>query len=434
MLAEEILSKIADDFDAVEVYVEESKSEEFELKNAKEFSKGLEEKKGCGIRAVKNGKFAAGWFSGFDSPDDIVNEIKSSIELAKDADAEIIPKEPSVFSEEKEEFESIESTEAEELLKETVEKIGRFDKRVKQTKSIGLGISYKRFEIANSYGLKVKGSVGSAQAAAEVLAEDKIADLGYFHLDADRLENIDFDFLAEKSASIAVNKLYPKPIQTKKYSVIIENSVFRDMLAHFISAFSAYGLINHTTPFEGKLNEKVFSDCITIIDAKSFKNRPYALAFDQEGNRREDTVIVENGVLKTFMHNSYTSSKLKQKNTANAKRNSLASVDVGPFNFYVKPSDMPFEKLLNMVDGVYITEIMGLHMANAVSGDFSLGINGFLIHNGELVSYFKSATFADNFYDMIKRIIAVSDNLYFAGSVGCVDVAVADCVIGESNG
>ncbi|WP_025209052.1 TldD/PmbA family protein [Hippea sp. KM1] len=433
MLASDVLNRIADEFDTTEVFLEESKEEGFELKNAKDFSKQLTQKRGIGIRAVKNNKLIFGYTSLTDKPnlDQIIDDLKKASRIVKDVDAKTIPQTSTTIEEKAKKIEL-----DEKLIKDKLNEISSnamgFDKRIKEVKSASIGTYSVNVQIANSYGLNASYSKTHVSSAIEVLAEDKISDLGYYALDGDSLEAIDFDFLYKKASSLAINKLYPTSIDTKKYSIIISNNTFRDILAHFIGAFNAYSVINQTTPFEDKLNEQVFSENITIIDAKRIERRPNSMQTDDEGIERADTVVVENGILKTFLHNTYTSNKLNMPNTSNAKRGGFDSMPkVGPFNLYIKPDKATSrDRLLNMIDGIYIIDVMGLHMANPISGDFSLGINGFLVHNGELVSYFKAATFADNFYEIIKRIIAISDNLYFLGSIGSPDVAIADCVIG----
>ena len=436
MEASVILSKLENAFDEVEVFLEKSKSVEFELKNSKDFSKGLEESAGVGIRVIKDNKMAfVSLPYNSDKLDEIIKEAKEAIAYSKTLESPTIPKNTSTYKKNIE-LEEIDENEAKDKLEFLSSTAKQFDKRIKDVKSAGIGISFKHVEIVNSHGLTVEYEKSSGGASLEVLAEDKISDLAYYHLDSDKLDKIDLEFLAKKAANSAVNKLYPKPIQTKKYSIIISNNTFRDILAHFLSIFNGYSVINHTTPLENKLGEKIFSDKLTIIDSKQLENRPNNVDVDEEGSKRNDVVIVENGILKTFMHNTYTSNKLNMENTSHAKRAGFDTMPkVGPFNLHIKGNEkIDRDKLLNMVDGVYITDVMGLHMANTISGDFSLGVSGFLIHNGELMSYFKSATFADNFFQIMKRVIEVSNNLYFSGSIGSPDIAIADCLIGESNG
>jgi len=434
--ASEILRKFENLFDEVEIFLKKVESLEFELKNSKDFSKELKESAGLGIRVRKNNKevFLSAPYKS-ERLEEVISEAKEAIQHSKTLECQTIPQNSTTYKSTRK-AEKIDEKEAKERLKFLSSTAKNFDKRIVGVKTSSIGLSSSHIEIANSHGLSINYDTTYAAASIEVLAEDKTSDLAYYYLDSESLEKIDIEFLARKAASLAVNKLYPSSIQTKKYSVIISNNMFRDILSHFSSAFNGYSVINHTTPLKDKLNEKIFSDKITILDPVELPNRPNNIAVDEEGNKRNNTIIVENGVLKTFMHNTYTSNKLGVKNNSHAKRLGYDSPPkIGSFNLHIAPNEsIPQDKLLGMIDGVYITEIMGLHMANAISGDFSFGVNGFLVYNGELVSYFKAATFADNFFEIMKRIIEVSNNMYFSGSVGSPDVAIADCLIGGSSG
>ena len=435
MLAGDIVEKLKNRFDAVEVYIEKTVSKEFELRNSKDFSKGMNIDKGCGIRAIDNGKLAFIHFSMSNDEkldiDKISRELSESAFLVEKIDANSISKIP-FKSQRNKEFDINDILAKEKI--EFMDNIAKsFDKRIVDVKGASVGFFKKEFEIANSYGVSAKDEKTHVSASVSVLAkENEVSDSGWYSLDGDSLDSIDFEFVAQKAANMAVNKLHPKTASTKKYSIIFANYVFNQILSHFFSAFDGYSVINHTTPFANKIGERIFSDNITIKDAKSLSFRPNDTLIDDEGSKRQDTVVVEKGVLKTFLHNTYTSEKLNQNNTANAKRASWASLPkVGAFNFYIEgDAAVNRDELLNKFDGIYITEIMGLHMANSISGDFSFGIDGFLTHNGELVSYFKSATLADNFFDMMKRVIGLSNSMYFSGSFGSPDIAIADCVVG----
>lgn len=438
MFAGDIVERLENRFDIVEAYIEKTHTEEFELRNSKDFSKGLTEDAGCSIRVVKDNRSAFVYFSLKDDFDAerICDELDVSLKLSKPLDFEIINMESYKEKNIKEKpYTDREKIKEKIYLMDSVAK--NFDKRIVDVKGSAVSVSFKEFEIANSYGMDIKDSVSYASASVSVLAKDKNSDVGWYSLDADNFNNINFEFAAQKAANMAVNKLYPTPVSTKKYSVIFANHVFEQILSHFFTAFDAYSVINHTTALEDKINKRIFSENITIKDAKTLKNRPNNTLCDYEGSKRKDTIVVENGILKNFLHNTYTSNKLKMTNTSNAKRGSWMSIPkVGPFNFYIEgDASTDRDTLLNKIDGVYVTEIMGLHMADSISGDFSFGVDGFLVHNGELVSYFKAATLADNFFDIMNRIIGLSNSMYFSSSFGTPDVAIADCTIGgENNG
>ncbi len=437
MIANDILDKLSGKFDNVEVYVEQTKSEEFELKNSKDFSKGISIDTGCGIRLIKNSKTAFIYKSlnNLEDLDRIINDILDSIEFAKYMDADIISNSSNKY--ERKSDIDFDENRIKDIVHAMDKTAKQFDKRIVDVKGVSVSTLVKQIEIANSNGLCVKDYQTHVSASTSVLAQDKIADVGWYSADADNLDNIDFDYIARKGASTAIDKLYPKTISTKKYSIIFENSVFVELLSHFFPIFDAYSVINHTTALEHKIGESVFSEKITIEDKKSINGRPNKMAIDDEGGIKEDIIVIDKGILKNFLNNTYTSNKLGFKNTFSAKRSSWMSLPkVGAYNFHIKPNNkMSRKQLMNKIDGIFITEIMGLHMANSISGDFSFGINGFFVHNGEFVSYFKAATLADNFFEIMKRVLDVSDEMYFSSSFGSPDVAIADCIIGgEGNG
>ena len=431
MISEKIMERLSDKFDEVEVYVEETQEREFELKNSKDFSKGANIEKGCGIRVVKDSKMAFAYAALSDKSDfdRIKDDILSALKYSKKIDIPVMERKSGNYVGSRNLDINEDSIKGKIYFLDDIAK--GFDKRIVDVKSASISIATKRFEIANSHGLSVSDMKTYAGASVSVLAEDKIADAGWYSLDSDDIEGIDFKYIAENAAQMAVNKLYPENISTMKYSVVFENSVFTQILSHFFPVFDAYSVINHTTIFEDRIGDKIFSDKITIKDSEALQGRPN-VSIDDEGVGREDAIVVEKGILKGFLNNVYTSNRLGFQNTANAKRASWSGLPkVGAFNFHIEPnSEINREGLLNKIDGIYISEIMGLHMANNISGDFSFGINGYFIHKGELVSYFKSATFADNFFEMMKRVIDVSNNMYFSASFGAPDVAIADCVIG----
>ena len=261
-----------------------------------------------------------------------------------------------------------------------------------------------------------------------MLAKENIEEMGWCDKKGFSLSDIDFVDIAKTASRRAVEKLSPSSFSTKKLSVVLSNEVMSYMLKYFFNIFSAQSVIDKTTKLE--IGKRAFSSAVTIVD-DNMKNGGVKFFIDEEGVEKKPTIVVQNGELKTFLHNTYTSCKLNCQNTANAKRFGFSNpVKVGPANFYLKPSNESLEDLLNTVDGFYITEIMGMHMANPISGDFSLGINGFLIESGRKIKYIKASTFADNFYNVLNKIIKVANDVYFSGSVGSPSVWVADCTIG----
>ena len=437
MIAQQILDRL-DRFDKSEVYVEDVENREFELKNSNNFSKGSSSEKGCGIKLIKNSKSAFAYLSlnnkYENNIDSVIDDALNAIELSKDIDVDIIPSISYKYSNKG----NLDLNE--DMIKDKIynmDKIARnADKRIVDIKGVSMNASIKKFQVVNSFGLSVEQYKINESFGISVLAEDKSADMGWYAADSSDFSRIDFENVVHEAVKRAIDKLYPVPIETGRYEVVLSKDVAMELLSHYFDIFDAYSFIDHTTKLSNKIGEKIFSECVNIVDSPIVEHRPNSVIYDDEGVKRDEKkYVVKNGIFNGFLHNTYTSNKLSVKNTGNAKRTSYGVLPkVGPTNFYIEPSNLALEQIFNSISkGVYITDIMGLHMANTISGDFSLGINGFLIKNGNIGGYFKAGSFAGNFFDIMGRVYNVSNSYVTRGSFGSCDLHIGDCTIGSSN-
>lgn len=417
-------------FEPAEVYIEKFVEKSFDLKNEIDYSKSLNETIGLALRLLRGNLvfFVNSTLNDEKKIEELIDNA-SSINFSKVSDTQILPTLNEEFS--FNELHTFDELKIKEIIYEMSSIAKNFDKRIESVKSASVNINEKYTWVLNSFGLKTHQAYSAIDSQVSVLAKDKTQEMGWFDERGFNLDDINFKNIAQNASKRAIEKLSPSNFSTKKLSVILSNEVMSYMLRYFFNIFNAQSIIDKTTKLE--LGKKLFSSTINIIDDKEAK-KGIKFFIDEEGIKKEPTIVVENGELKTFLHNTYTSYKLNCPNTANARRfGFLNPVKVGPANFYLKPSNKSLEGLLNIVDGFYITEIMGMHMANPISGDFSLGVSGFLIESGEKIQYIKASTFSDNFYNMMAKVMAISNDLYFSGSVGSPSVWVTDCVIGGEN-
>ena len=141
--------------------------------------------------------------------------------------------------------------------------------------------------------------------------------------------------------------------------------------------------------------------------------------FDGEGVASKTCTVVENGTLKTLLHNRKTAKKEGVETTGHAYKSSYkGTLTVAPSNFYIVPGEKGYDDLVESLDeAVIITKLAGLHSgANAVSGDFSVAANGFYVKDGKIQSPVKQMTIAGNFFDLLKNIQEVGSDLYFSTS------------------
>jgi PmbA protein len=178
-------------------------------------------------------------------------------------------------------------------------------------------------------------------------------------------------------------------------------------------------LIYHQSSFfAGKLGEKVASEDLTIIDDGTMIGRFGTAPFDGEGLPTRRTVIIERGVLKNYLLNTYTARKLGMQSTGNASRGITGAPGIGAGNLFLESTAVqsPAAILADVPTGLYVTELIGQGI-NMVTGDYSRGASGLWIENGVLTYPVEGITIAGNLREMFQHITAVGDDLVFRSSV-----------------
>ena len=155
-------------------------------------------------------------------------------------------------------------------------------------------------------------------------------------------------------------------------------------------------------------------------------------SFDGEGVATYKKTVIENGVLKTLLYDIATATKAGSTSTGNGQRSSYAeSVHISPYSFYIQGGDKSLEELLkDAPNGIYVTDLKGLHAgANEVTGDFSIESAGFRIRDGKICEAVKSFTVAGNFFELLRSIESVSDNLTFGLTSGFTTFGAPDILV-----
>ena len=271
--------------------------------------------------------------------------------------------------------------------------------------------------LSNSHGLdlQTKCGVNLVQAMA-VICDDEKYESAY---DAKELkgEDVDLEALAKGVVDEAILKANAGYVESGKYSVVLSGKQMRTILSAFVSAFSAKMAQMGMSLLAGKEGEKVASDIVTITDDPMREGVSIQTNFDAEGVAAYRKAIVENGVLKTLLHNRETAAAQGVESTGNASKGGYASpVAISPYAFCIEAGENTEEELFAMAgNGIYITELKGLHAgANAVTGDFSIESAGFKIVDGKKGEAVKSFTIAGNFFELLKSIAAVGDDVKVA--------------------
>jgi PmbA protein len=232
------------------------------------------------------------------------------------------------------------------------------------------------------------------------------------------------------AASRALRRLNPTKVETQKAPVIFDQGAARGFLEHLFEAVHGTSIYRHESFLAGKLGERVASERLTVVDDGTLPGLFGTSPFDDEGVASRRTVIIERGVLKNYLLNTYAARKLGMKTTGNASRGLTGNAGIGHGNFFVEPGVQTPEQLVaGIPNGFYVTELMGFGV-NIVTGDYSRGAAGLWIRNGELAFAVSEVTIAGNLKEMLLGLEAVASDLEFRGSLASPTLKIGEMTVG----
>ncbi|MDE3168422.1 MAG: TldD/PmbA family protein, partial [Acidobacteriota bacterium] len=232
------------------------------------------------------------------------------------------------------------------------------------------------------------------------------------------------------AAMRAVRRLKPVKVETRKVPVVFEPRTARTLLDNIFEAVHGMSVYRHESFLAGKLGERVAREDVTVIDDGTLPGLFGTSPFDDEGVPSRRTVVIERGVLKSYLLNTYAARKLGMKTTGNASRGLAGNAGIGHGNFFLEKGVQTPEQILSGVkDGFYVTELMGFGV-NVVTGDYSRGAAGLWIRNGELAFPVSEVTIAGNLRDMLMGIEAIGGDLEFRGSMAAPTLKIGEMTVG----
>ena len=282
-----------------------------------------------------------------------------------------------------------------------LEEVASIDKKIVNTES-GFTENKSNFILANSDGFCNGYRSSSFSASCVTVAKDENSmERDYEFTSKCHLNDIiDPKNLGKIAAEQTIKKLSPKKIGSDKISIIFDKRIAKGLLSSFASAISSSAIARGTSFLKDKIDQQIFSSSINIFDKPDLVKGMGSQCFDSEGVKSEALKLVERGFLKGYLVDTYNGKKL------NLKSNGRSG---GSTNLYFENGQISFEELLKIHSrSLYITETIG-HGTNLVTGDYSVGANGFLVENGELKYPVSEITIAGNFNDMFKSITLAND-------------------------
>jgi PmbA protein len=238
------------------------------------------------------------------------------------------------------------------------------------------------------------------------------------------------EHVGRMAAQRALRRLNAVKVDTQKVPVVFEPRTARSLLDNIFEAVHGMSIYRQESFLAGKLGERVASDDLTIVDDATLPGLFGTSPFDDEGVASRRTVVIERGVLKSYLMNTYAARKLGLKTTGNASRGLTGNAGIGHGNFFLAQGvETPEQIIAGIPNGFYVTELMGFGV-NVVTGDYSRGAAGLWIRNGELAFAVSEVTIAGNLNDMLKGIEAIGSDLEFRGSVAAPTIKMGEMTVG----
>lgn len=307
-----------------------------------------------------------------------------------------------------------------------------YDKRITKSERAAYEENDYTVLVANSNGVQVDYRNNFCGGYVWVVAEaDGDTQTGSSLLYATELAKIDPVIIGQEAAQEAVRLLGAKPIPTQKLALVLPPQVATDFLHILAAALTAEAVQKGRSLFAHQLGNPIAAPTVTIIDDGSLPGGINTAPTDGEGVPSQRTVLVQDGILQTFLHNFYTAQKEGTVSTGNGVRSSFKTTpEVGPTNMFFAPGTVSEDELIQSVDkGLYVFDLMGTHTANPISGDFSLGVSGVLIEKGKFTRPVRQVVLAGNIRDLLNQVQAVGSNLRFYLGLGAPTLLVEPLTI-----
>jgi PmbA protein len=286
--------------------------------------------------------------------------------------------------------------------------------------------------LANSLGFagEYRGTTCSL-VSIPVAAEAGKMQRDYWYDVRRRLADLDSpEKIGETAARRTLRKLGGKPVPTQQLPVVMEPNIARDLLGDVFHAVSGESIFRKSSFLVGQLGERIASSKLTVIDDGRIPGAVGSRPFDAEGLATRRTVIIREGVLESYLLNTYTARKLGLRPTGNAGRGLVGAPTVEAGNLYVEPGPhTPAEIIKSVSKGLYVTELIGFGV-NIVTGDYSRSASGIWIENGELTFPVQGVTVAGNLKEMLNDIEMIGNDLERRGSVVAPTLLISRMTIG----
>lgn len=301
------------------------------------------------------------------------------------------------------------------------------DPRVENVRKASFSRSSSEIRIINSYGIQSSFFVTSIAASLMVtVRQDSDVQSGYDFDFSHFLEGVDVEKVGRAAVLRASEILGARQLKTTKIPVLFDRTSTAEMIEFISDAFLGENVIKGKSALKDKLGKKCFSDCINIFDNPLDSRAADSCPFDGEGVTSLNTALVKAGTVEAFLYDTYWASLAGTQSTGSSVRGGYRSwPSLGIRHLCLEPSPAPISTYLADLPLVLkVTDIMGMHTANPITGELSVGINGVLLERGSPAYPVREAALSGNIYEMFSRVLAVGDDPRSFGHVLCPSILV----------
>ncbi|MDX2032676.1 MAG: TldD/PmbA family protein [Blastocatellia bacterium] len=301
-----------------------------------------------------------------------------------------------------------------------------FDPRIANSEGAGCSTTVGRVSLVTSGGFAGEyASTSCHLGAAPIAREGEQMQVGYWGDWKRSLAALDAPAeLGREAARRALRKLGGRKVATREAPIVFEASAAESLLRDLFGALDGNSIFRRASFLVGRTGETIAAPELNLIDDGTIPGAVGSRPFDGEGLATRRTMVIENGVLKSYLLNTYTARKLGLRSTANASRGLAGAPGVGVGNFFIAPGvHGPDEILASVQSGFFVTDMIGFGF-NPVTGDYSRGASGWWIENGKLAFPVEEVTIAGNFRDMLRGIEMIGNDLTFRGKIAAPTLKV----------
>lgn len=288
-----------------------------------------------------------------------------------------------------------------------------YDSRITNSEGGEYSCSQSHVLYANSHGLAGHYRAGSASLSVSSIASDASGmQNDYWYGVGRKLSQLPSPAsIGQEAARRALRRLGARKVPTQRVPVVFDPSMAASVLGNLCSAVSGSALYRGASFLVDALGTRIAPETVTIYDDGTLPGALGSKPFDGEGLPTRRTTVVEQGVLRSYLLDTYTARKLGMRSTGNASRGAGDAPSVSPTNFYLVPGTYTPEDIIASVPcGLYVTSLIGFGI-NQVTGDYSRGASGVWIEHGELAYPVEEITIAGNLRQMLADIEMIGNDL-----------------------